>query len=50
MGKHGPQTYKCIWHIRQMTCEYGGILIYNKNIATNVNHLYMHYNNDIATK
>jgi hypothetical protein len=33
-----------------MTCDYGGILICNKNIATTVTHLYKHYNKDIATK
>jgi hypothetical protein len=33
-----------------MTSEYGGILIFSKNIAAIINHLYKHYNKDIATK
>ncbi len=33
-----------------MTCDYGGIFIYNKNIVATVNHLYKHYSKDIATK
>jgi hypothetical protein len=31
-----------------MTNEYGGILIYSKNIVATINHIYKHYN--IATK
>jgi hypothetical protein len=33
-----------------MTSECGGILIYNRSIPTITNHLYMHYNKNIATK